>query len=483
MASNPGPSSSASSSHLLEQPVLSSEPLDSGGDFQEGVPAIPQPLESLQGVPIPPFLTKTYDLVDDPLLDPVVSWSRSGESFVVWDPMEFARTVLPRHFKHNNFSSFVRQLNTYGFRKIDADRWEFANEGFLRGQRHLLKNIHRRRSQQMQQIGHPLGSCVEVGKFGLENEIERLRRDKNVLMQEVVKLQQQHQMTNHRLETMNQRIQVAEQRQKQMVSFLAKSLQNPAFLAQIFQLRENQQVDSRGRKRRFIKHQQAGPSSSASSEETQLVKYKAESGDSPSPLASQGLLAELANDILGDLDGQEEFDLGEAKTWDVAHVGGKDDESIALGRKPEPEPVPVFNPGLPFHDPSDMLLMGKNVMTSPTDESSTGAKYFVSFPDHLSPKIFSELMSPADFLMKQEDLPDVGFSGSDPTSTVPVWEDLFYYEGQELDDAAGVSNFWNVGSQQRVEGSGTNQLNESSLDDLSKQMKQLTKDHNEDTNT
>lgn len=74
---------------------------------------IPRPLAALQGAPLPPFLSKTYDLVDDPAIDDVVSWNDSGASFVVWDPAEFARAVLPRHFKHNNFSSFVRQLNTY----------------------------------------------------------------------------------------------------------------------------------------------------------------------------------------------------------------------------------------------------------------------------------------------------------------------------------------------------------------------------------
>lgn len=73
----------------------------------------PQPLDCLQDNPIPPFLSKTFDIVDDVLLDPIVSWGPTGESFVVWDPVEFSRLVLPRNFKHNNFSSFVRQLNTY----------------------------------------------------------------------------------------------------------------------------------------------------------------------------------------------------------------------------------------------------------------------------------------------------------------------------------------------------------------------------------
>ncbi|KAF0898304.1 hypothetical protein E2562_007157 [Oryza meyeriana var. granulata] len=92
-----------------------------------------------------PFLTKTYQLVDDPAVDDVISWNEDGSTFVVWRPAEFARDLLPKYFKHNNFSSFVRQLNTYGFRKIVPDRWEFANDCFRRGERRLLCEIHRRK--------------------------------------------------------------------------------------------------------------------------------------------------------------------------------------------------------------------------------------------------------------------------------------------------------------------------------------------------
>ncbi|PON75708.1 Heat shock transcription factor [Parasponia andersonii] len=107
-------------------------------------------VESQKAVPAP-FLTKTYQLVDDPLTDDIVSWGEDETTFVVWRPPEFARDLLPNYFKHNNFSSFVRQLNTYGFKKIVADRWEFANEYFRKGAKHLLSEIHRRKASQQHQ--------------------------------------------------------------------------------------------------------------------------------------------------------------------------------------------------------------------------------------------------------------------------------------------------------------------------------------------
>ncbi|KAK8944924.1 Heat stress transcription factor A-1 [Platanthera zijinensis] len=199
-------------------------------------------------------------MVDEPSTDSIVSWSLSGRSFVVWKPLVFARDLLPNYFKHSNFSSFVRQLNTYGFRKIDQDHWEFSNEGFLRGQIHLLSTIYRRKSSlahTLQQL-HPLlqnppvNSCIEVGKFGLDEENERLKRDKNVLMQELVRLRQQHQTTQTHLQALSLSLHGMECRQQQMVSFLAQAVHSPDILAQLVQQNNvDNHVPRRDKKRMF----------------------------------------------------------------------------------------------------------------------------------------------------------------------------------------------------------------------------------------
>ncbi|XP_042475987.1 heat shock factor protein HSF30-like [Macadamia integrifolia] len=243
----------------------------------------PQPMEGLHDTGPPPFLTKTYEMVEDPSTDSIVSWSRARNSFIVWDSHMFSSTLLPKYFKHSNFSSFIRQLNTYGFRKVDPDRWEFASEGFLGGQKHLLKTIKRRRhvthNIQHQQGGR--GPCVELGKYGgLEAERDRLRRDRNLLMLEIVKLRQQQQSSRDQLVTVEERLQGTERKQQQMMTFLCRAFKNPSFVQQLIQLNEqSRELGSGGigRKRRLP------PSRSTENlqEETASVAAAAEAIGSP----------------------------------------------------------------------------------------------------------------------------------------------------------------------------------------------------------
>uniref|UniRef100_A0A5B7A7E5 Heat stress transcription factor n=1 Tax=Davidia involucrata TaxID=16924 RepID=A0A5B7A7E5_DAVIN len=195
---------------------------------------------------LPPFLVKCYEMVSDQSTDALISWSSTNNSFVIWDESKFSSELLPKYFKHNNFSSFIRQLNIYGFRKIDTDRWEFANDGFIKGQKHLLKNISRRKQTQglvqrksSQQKEKDVGACEENKNIGLWKEVENLKTDKNALMQELNKLRQHQQASQSKLLLLREQLQGMEKNQQQMLSFIVMSMQNPGFLVQLLQPKEN----------------------------------------------------------------------------------------------------------------------------------------------------------------------------------------------------------------------------------------------------
>ncbi|KAK6126347.1 hypothetical protein DH2020_039919 [Rehmannia glutinosa] len=417
-------------SQLESNPGLGNEPGPG-----ENLLGVPQPLGSLYETPIPPFLSKTFDLVDDPLLDTVISWGAKGDSFVVWDPVEFSRIILPRNFKHNNFSSFVRQLNTYvgigfiyhwdialdlsvftmdidpvhlacGFRKIDTDKWEFANEGFVRGQRHLLKNIQRRKSHQSQQIGSSSSRPMDdANKAALEAEIEHLRKERSLMMQEVVVQHQQRGTVQH-MEIVNEKLQTAEKRQKQMVSFLGKMFQNPAFLSRLQQTREPKSITSPRSTRKFVKHQSHEQGTSGSSPKGQIVKYR------------------------------HEFD-----SYTIPSVT-LDSDPITTKQLPD----------LPFLNMGDNLVLGTEDV--PFQPQST-PDYFISFPEDVM-KEKSDLevkISGSESMALEEGIWSMGFESGIgmSSSTTELWSNVSNYDMEEL---GGLSDVWDIGLMQPAGSSG-----------------------------
>lgn len=86
----------------------------------------------------------------------IAAWSEDGNSFMIKNVEKFASTLLPQYFKHSNFSSFARQLNFYGFRKLKAEptlsadydsrtanNMRFFHEQFQKDKPELLQNIKR----------------------------------------------------------------------------------------------------------------------------------------------------------------------------------------------------------------------------------------------------------------------------------------------------------------------------------------------------
>lgn len=134
-----------------------------------------------------------------------------------------------------------------GFRKIDPEQWEFANEEFIRGQRHRLKNIHRRKpifshSSHTQASG-PL---ADNERRDYEEEIERLKCENAALTSELEKNAQKKLVTEKQMQELEDKLIFLEDRQKNLMTYVRDIVQAPGFLSSFVQ-----QPDHQGKKRRL----------------------------------------------------------------------------------------------------------------------------------------------------------------------------------------------------------------------------------------
>ncbi|KAG7341852.1 HSF-type DNA-binding protein [Nitzschia inconspicua] len=186
---------------------------------------------------IPIFLKKTYKMIESCPTD-IASWTPDGEMFVVKDPERFATEIIPQYFDHNKFSSFARQLNFYGFRKMQskpirnsdfdantAKHVTFFNENFKRGRCDLLKKI-----QRSTRGGGPGTGSDQV------KDLQDLREKVNLLETTISEMQTQHEERMRRLELdmlgrmeqMMMAIQQQQQNQQQLQLRSQNSLTGPA---------------------------------------------------------------------------------------------------------------------------------------------------------------------------------------------------------------------------------------------------------------
>lgn len=178
----------------------------------------------------------------------MIAWNENGRTFTVWKPDVLESEYLPKTFKHSNFASFVRQLNNYGFRKCHSDRYEFGVEGFERGRPDLLTTLKRHDAPRSKRggasssgkKGEPSvaagragarlasaaslalkGDNLELGAYGgLANELEFLKRDRALLVQEVMRLRETQLQQREEVARLKDRIEQTENFQTQMRQFV-----------------------------------------------------------------------------------------------------------------------------------------------------------------------------------------------------------------------------------------------------------------------
>ncbi|KAL3944641.1 MAG: hypothetical protein SGBAC_001301 [Bacillariaceae sp.] len=94
---------------------------------------------------VPNFPAKMMAILSRPEYSDIVTWLDHGRAWKVLKSRQFESEVIPKFFEHAKFSSFIRQANGWGFRRITQgrDRNAYYNELFLRGLPHLCKEMKR----------------------------------------------------------------------------------------------------------------------------------------------------------------------------------------------------------------------------------------------------------------------------------------------------------------------------------------------------
>jgi len=138
---------------------------------------------------LPTFLQKTYSILSDDSASGVSGWTREGDAFYIKDIKTFEESILPKYFKHNKFTSFVRQLNTYDFHKVKSPALGqvFRHRQFLRGKPEMMMSIQRKTGT----LEQDLEFVDPPSRKWLALEMRRLER-KQIDLQETVESMEKH---------------------------------------------------------------------------------------------------------------------------------------------------------------------------------------------------------------------------------------------------------------------------------------------------
>jgi hypothetical protein len=137
-------------------PTVQSDSDDLNFPSSPGSDLIVQTTKSKGIVNVQLFIRKAFAMINE--CDPnIAAWTEEGDKFVVKNKDTFASTVIPQYYDHNNYSSFTRQLNFYGFTReqsmtikvsdlnsLAVGQETFHHQHFQRGRPDLLKNLQRR---------------------------------------------------------------------------------------------------------------------------------------------------------------------------------------------------------------------------------------------------------------------------------------------------------------------------------------------------
>jgi hypothetical protein len=131
--------------------------------------------------------------MQDEGLSDMIEWDTVTRSFIILDLQKFVSSVLSQYFSHSNLSSFVRQLNNYGFSKLPRGDGllQYFHKDFTLGKYDSLYRMAK--SQTEKAVGktldpeyQPPASCKDCKH--LQNRVSKLENTVSYLLQQTKEL-------------------------------------------------------------------------------------------------------------------------------------------------------------------------------------------------------------------------------------------------------------------------------------------------------
>ena len=120
------------------------------------------------------FLSKLYDILNNITYKEIIYWNKEGKGIIIANVNEFSTMILPKYFRSSTYSSFVRQLNLYGYHKIQGVIEE--GEGYEHDK--LNKNSTMEDFQQILKLKKRRNLLMKfLNKYSKDNFINNLKRN------------------------------------------------------------------------------------------------------------------------------------------------------------------------------------------------------------------------------------------------------------------------------------------------------------------
>ena len=192
------------------------------------------------------FLLKLNEILNNNSYANFINWSENGKFVVVKDLNELSKKVLPKYFKHHNYSSFVRQLNMYNFHKVktnlNSNEQIFQHNKFIKGIsvekiKRIKRKIHDNESLDLSAKDEKSNSLNGRNNKNNDNKIEdsinylvnktnENSKIQDLLQKQIELLTKQNLLLMQSIEKNNQQLIIQNNFNKRIdgISFLIKSL-------------------------------------------------------------------------------------------------------------------------------------------------------------------------------------------------------------------------------------------------------------------